>query len=65
MYKSAVIEHFNGSVADVAKACKLGLSSVYVWGDIIPEKQAFRLEPLTNGQLKYDQALYEKTNQVA
>lgn len=65
MYKSSVVKHFNSRITDVAAACGIAISSVSVWGDIIPEKQALKLERLTNGVLKYDPALYEKTNQVA
>jgi hypothetical protein len=41
-------------------ATELGISQAAVsrWGDVMPEKQALKLDRITSGELKYDQALY-------
>ena len=60
MRKKDVIKHFHTAV-NVTKA--LGLHSsgtVSMWSEIIPEKQALRLERITDGVLKYDPALYRE-----
>jgi DNA-binding transcriptional regulator YdaS (Cro superfamily) len=49
-------------------ATALGISQAAVskWGDIMPEKQALKIERITNGELKYDPELYaapDKTGQ--
>jgi len=36
--------------------------SVSQWKEIIPEKQAMRLERITGGKLVYDESLYEKNS---
>ncbi|MEB7622506.1 MULTISPECIES: Cro/CI family transcriptional regulator [Enterobacter] len=64
MRKSEVIEHFGG----VSKtACVLGIShpAVCRWGEVIPQKQAFVIERITNGKLKYDASLYQKVTDSA
>ena len=59
MYKSKVIKHF-GKSKDLASALNITSGSISQWGEIIPEKQAMRLERITDGKLKYNSALYEK-----
>ena len=60
MYKSEVIAHFKNA-AKVTVILELRSSgTVSQWGEIIPEKQALRLERLTNGKLKYNPDLYQK-----
>lgn len=64
MHKLEVVEHFGG----ISKtACALGIShpAVCRWGEIIPEKQAFVIERITKGKLKYDSRLYQKPNETA
>ena len=59
MLKKDVIQHF----VKPGKACKaLNITSgaFSQWGEVIPEKQAFRLDRMTAGKLKYDPALYIK-----
>lgn len=58
MYKSDAIKHF-GNLTKLAKAAGVKLPSASAWGELIPERRAARLERLTNGELKYDPALYE------
>lgn len=60
MLKKTVIKYF-GNQLKVAEALELTRGSVSQWGDVIPEKQALRIEKLTNGTLKYDPALYTKS----
>lgn len=60
MRKITVISHFD-DVTKAAKAIGVSQAAVSKWGKIIPERQAFRIERITNGELKYDPALYEKT----
>ena len=59
MKKSYVIEHFKGPSR---AAIVLGISQAAVsqWRDLIPEKQAMRLERITEGTLKYNPALYDE-----
>ncbi|GAB3528579.1 Cro/CI family transcriptional regulator [Photobacterium alginatilyticum] len=59
MRKSDVINHFKKRV-NIAEALGISSGSISQWGDVIPEKQALRLEHLTNGKLKYDSSLYTK-----
>ena len=60
MYKSVVVAHF-GNTVKLAAFLKINSSAVSQWGEIIPEKQALKLEKLTDGSLKYDPTLYKKT----
>lgn len=59
MFKSNVVAFYKNQ-SGVAAALGIKPGSVSQWGNIIPEKQAFRLEKLTNGALKYDPDLYAK-----
>lgn len=59
MHKSVVISHFD-NVSETARAISVSQAAVSKWGAIIPEKQAFRIERITRGKLKYDASLYEK-----
>ena len=49
---------FSAEVKKLSEALSISHSSVSQWGEIIPEKQALRLEKLTAGELKYDPLLY-------
>ncbi len=60
MLKKKVIEYF-GNQLKTATALNLTRGSVSQWGDVIPEKQALRIEKLTDGNLKYDPTLYTKS----
>ena len=59
MFKSDAIKHF-GKTKYLATALGIKSESVSQWGDVIPEKQALRLERITNNALKYDPTLYDK-----
>jgi len=61
MYKVDVIAHY-GTGVNVTSALKLKSSgTVSQWGEIIPERQAGRLERLTGGKLVYNPDLYRTT----
>lgn len=64
MRKSEVIEHFGG-VSKTASALGISHPAVCRWGDVIPEKQAFVIERITKGKLKYNASLYQKPNETA
>ncbi len=59
MRKSDAITHF-GNQSKLASTLGIAPASVSQWGEIIPEKQALRLERITDGALKYDPNLYKK-----
>lgn len=60
MYKKDVIAYFNHRQANVARALNIKPPSVFYWGEIIPERMAYRLERITGGALKVNPDLYEK-----
>ncbi|GKV89317.1 Cro/CI family transcriptional regulator [Pectobacterium carotovorum] len=57
MRKQDVIAHF-GSGRAVAKALGISDSAVSQWKELIPEKDAYRLELVTGGQLKHEPNSY-------
>ncbi|GAA0226585.1 MULTISPECIES: Cro/CI family transcriptional regulator [Marinomonas] len=57
MHKEKVIRYF-GTQQCLASTLSISSSSISQWGNVIPEKQALRIERLTNGVLKYDARLY-------
>ena len=64
MRKSEVIEHF-GSVSKTASVLGISHPAVCRWGEVIPQKQAFVIERITKGKLKYDASLYQKATDSA
>lgn len=64
MLKKEVVKHFGG-ISKTASALNISHPAVCRWGDVIPEKQAFVIERITKGKLKYDASLYKKTNESA
>ena len=60
MLKNDVIAHF-GKLENVAKALSISVTAVSQWKDVIPEKNAYRLQEITNGKLKIDRELYQKS----
>ena len=58
MEKQAVIEHF-GSYAEVARLLGISRQAVHKWPDVIPFRQAYRIEKATGGELKLDDRRYE------
>lgn len=57
MKKKRVTEYFGG-VGKTALALGISHPAVCRWGDVIPEKQALKVERITNGELRYDPAFY-------
>lgn len=57
MLKKTVVKHFRTQRA-VAQALGLSDAAISQWKDVIPEKDAYRLEVVTNGALKYRNDLY-------
>ncbi|EFB4108295.1 Cro/CI family transcriptional regulator [Escherichia coli] len=64
MRKSEVLKHFGG-VSKTATALGISHPAVCRWGKVIPEKQAFVIERITKGKLKYDAVLYQKSSDSA
>lgn len=63
MLKENCINHF-GTQAALAKELNISSPAISVWGSVIPEKQAFRLQMITGGVLTYDADHYQ-TDQTA
>jgi hypothetical protein len=59
MHKSDAIQHFGNQIL-LAEALSISQAAVSKWPEVVPEKQALKLEKLTNGNLKYDPAVYIK-----
>lgn len=57
MEKKHVIDHF-GTQRAVARALGISDAAVSQWKEIIPEKDAYRLEIVTAGALKYQEKSY-------
>lgn len=51
MKKQDVIDYYGSNLA-VARALGISGAAVSRWGEVIPEKQALKLEKLTEGKLK-------------
>ncbi|HAT7516521.1 TPA: Cro/CI family transcriptional regulator [Kluyvera cryocrescens] len=65
MLKSKVVDYYGG-ISKTAVALGVTHSAVCQWGDVIPQKQAFVIDRITKGKLKYDASLYQKsTNTTA
>ena len=60
MDKQKVVEYF-GSQRAVARALGISDAAVSQWKEIIPEKDAHRLELVTSGVLKFQEKAYRKT----
>ncbi|MCZ8808192.1 Cro/CI family transcriptional regulator [Escherichia albertii] len=59
MYKKDVIDHF-GTQRAVAKALGISDAAVSQWKEVILEKDAYRLEIVTAGALKYQESAYRQ-----
>lgn len=57
MWKTEVFNYY-GSWSAVARVLFITPAAVTQWPALIPEKHAYRLEKLTQGQLKVDPMLY-------
>jgi len=63
MHKTDVVKHFGG-ISKTANALGITHPAVCRWGEVIPEKQAFVIERISGGALKYDSSLYQKPNET-
>ncbi|MFF6013199.1 Cro/CI family transcriptional regulator [Rahnella sp. R3(2024)] len=61
MFKSDVLKHFGGT-SKAASALDISHSAVCQWGNVIPEKQAMKVERITKGKIKYVPSMYEKAS---
>lgn len=59
MLKTKVVDYYGG-VSKTATALGLTHSAVCQWGEIIPERQALKIEKITSSKLQYDHRLYQK-----
>lgn len=59
MLKTVAIAHFGSQIA-LAKALGVTKGAVSLWGEVIPEGSAYKLESLTKGVLRVDPQLYTK-----
>lgn len=59
------LKNYYGSFVKAARALGISPSAISQWGEVIPEKQAYRLENLTNGKLSVDLSLYRKNNSIS
>jgi DNA-binding transcriptional regulator YdaS (Cro superfamily) len=60
MLKKDVVQHF-GSQRAIAKALGLSESAISQWRDVIPEKDAFKIEKMTSGALRLEPSFYHRT----
>ena len=59
MFKQDAINYF-GSKSKLAKDAGVAPASVSVWGDLVPEKNAMRLQLASEGVLQYDPEVYDQ-----
>lgn len=66
MLKSQVLRYFGapdpGAAKKTADALKITKGAVSQWGEVVPEKQAYKLEKITNGALSVDPRLYDSNS---
>ena len=58
MQKQLAIEYY-GSTYKLAKALKITPHAIYQWKEVVPIKQASKLERITKGALKVQAKMYE------
>lgn len=59
MLKADVLAHFDHSPVAVARALGITRSAVNQWPEIVPLKSAFKLQSVTEGELRVRMSLYE------
>lgn len=59
MLTKDVLDHY-GSRANLAKKIGYSRQAVYRWGDLVPERAAFRIERETLGKFKVDESKYRE-----
>ena len=63
MKKSDVVKFFGGTEPAAAAALGVTKQAVHSWGDIVPEGIAYKVQVLTNDQLRVDPKVYQKIKQ--
>ncbi|MDK4527035.1 Cro/CI family transcriptional regulator [Kingella kingae] len=58
MYKKDVLNYY-GTLVKLAEILKISPSAISQWKDIIPERQAYRLQRLSNNALTVNPELYK------
>jgi predicted transcriptional regulator len=58
MKKQTALKEFR-TQENLASALKITQAAVSKWPDLVPEKQALKIDRLTQGKLKYDPELYQ------
>lgn len=58
MYKKDVLNYY-GTLVKLAEILKISPSAISQWKDIIPERQAYRLQRLSNNALTVNPGLYK------
>ncbi len=53
------LKHFGGNRAAVARALGITRGAVSLWGKVVPEGSAYKLQVLTGGVLQVDPRAYE------
>jgi len=61
MRRADVIAHFGGTRAKAAKALGITEAALSLWGEVVPEGRAYKIESMTNRKLKVDPTLYSKS----
>lgn len=54
-----------GTKTALARALGTQKSAISNWGEIVPRGRAFELEVITQGKLKVDRTLYQKSAEAA
>lgn len=60
MKKTAVLAYYANDSHAVAAALGITRQAVEQWGEVVPERSAYKLEVITKGDLKVDPELYRK-----
>lgn len=58
MYKKDVLNYY-GTLVKLAEILKISPSAISQWKNIIPERQAYRLQRLSNNALTVNPELYK------
>ncbi|HEZ7194267.1 Cro/CI family transcriptional regulator [Kingella negevensis] len=59
MYKEDVLNYY-GTLVKLAEVLKISPSAISQWKEIIPEKQAYKLQRISNNALIVNPELYKR-----
>lgn len=65
MKKTAVLAYYANDSHQVAAALGITRQAVEQWPEIVPEGSAYKLQAITNGDLKVDPAAYARKRKTA